>query len=160
MPPHHPKSNSNPFIERQNKTFHEAITLFCNARQDDWDECLTPYEFAHSTSVNLSLFLNHSRHHKVPNPAVEDFTQSLQNRILEARDHISRSQETRAKHLGQGMLSSQLKVEDLVLLSTEHDNLQLHSQKLAPKWLGPLKVLEVRGLNTVCVEIPSQMWKT
>ena len=44
-----------------------------------------------------------------------------------------------------------LKVGDLVLLSTEHDNLQLLSQKLAPKWLGPLKVLEIRGPNTVLV---------
>jgi hypothetical protein len=37
--------------------------------------------------------------HKVPNQAVEDFTQTLQKRILEGRDHISRAQETLAKHL-------------------------------------------------------------
>ena len=94
--------------------------------------------------------------HKVPSQAVEDFTQHLQNRILEARDLIRGAQETRAKHLEQGMRPSQLKVGDLlvVLLSTEHYNLQLPSQKLAPKWLGPLKVLEVRGPNTVRVEIP------
>jgi hypothetical protein len=58
--PHHPKSN--PYIERQNKTFQEALTSFCNTRQDN--ECLTPYKFAYNTSVNLSLgetpfFLNH-----------------------------------------------------------------------------------------------------
>ncbi len=47
-----------------------------------------------------------------------------------------------------------LKVGDLVLLSTEHYNLQLPSHKLAPKWLGPLKVLEIRGPNTVLMEIP------
>ncbi len=40
------------------------------------------------------------------------------------------------------------------MLSTEHYNLQLPSQKLAPKWLGPLKVLELLGPNTVQVEIP------
>ncbi len=42
--PHHPKSN--PYIKRQNKTFQEALTSFCNARQDYWDECLTPNELA------------------------------------------------------------------------------------------------------------------
>ena len=35
-------------------------------------------------------------------------------------------------------------------------NLQLPSQKLAPRWLGPLKVLEVRRPNTVQVEIPQR----
>ncbi len=66
------------------------------------------------------FFLNHSRHqtlpvtlaHKVPNPAVEDFTLHLQNKILEARDHIRRAQETRAKHLEQGMRPTQLKVKN------------------------------------------------
>ncbi len=52
------------------------------------------------------------------------------------------------------MRPSKLKVGDLVLLCTEHSNLQLPIQKLAPKWLGPLKVLELRGPNTVRVEIP------
>ncbi len=51
------------------------------------------------------------------------------------------------------MRPSKLKVGDLVLLSTEHYNLQLPSQKLAPKWLGPpLKVLELSGPNTVASE--------
>ncbi len=31
--PHHPKSN--PYIKQQNKTFQEALTSFCNARQED-----------------------------------------------------------------------------------------------------------------------------
>ena len=91
--PHHSKSNQ--YIERHNKTFQEALTSFCNARQDNWDECLTPYEFEYniSESVNQSLgetlfFLN------VPSLAVEGFTQNLQNRILEARDHICKAQET------------------------------------------------------------------
>jgi hypothetical protein len=61
------------------------------------------------------------------------------------------AQETRAKHLEQKMRSLKLKVGDLVLLCTEHYNLQLPSQKLATKWLGPLKV-ELRGPNTVLVE--------
>jgi hypothetical protein len=47
--PHHPKSNPYVARERQNKTFQEALTSFCNAQlvqdcdKDNWDECLTPY---------------------------------------------------------------------------------------------------------------------
>eukprot|EP00961_Rhodomonas_salina_P259410 3505104-Rhodomonas_salina.1 len=40
------------------------------------------------------------------------------------------------------------KVGDKVLLSTQHYNLQLPSKKLAPLWLGPLQILEIRGPNT------------
>ena len=45
--PYHPKSNS--YIEIQNKTFQENLRSFINARQDDWDEWLTPYEFAYNS---------------------------------------------------------------------------------------------------------------
>eukprot|EP00961_Rhodomonas_salina_P003080 42488-Rhodomonas_salina.1 len=45
-------------------------------------------------------------------------------------------------------------VGDLVLLNTEHYNLMLLSQKLAPKWIGPLLVEEVRGPNAVRVQVP------
>eukprot|EP00961_Rhodomonas_salina_P102522 1378972-Rhodomonas_salina.1 len=44
-------------------------------------------------------------------------------------------------------------VGDLVLLNTEHYTLMLPSQKLAPKWIAPLRVEEVRGPNTVRVQV-------
>eukprot|EP00961_Rhodomonas_salina_P168985 2276894-Rhodomonas_salina.1 len=44
-------------------------------------------------------------------------------------------------------------VGDLVLLNTEHYNLMLQSQKLAPKWVGPLQVEEVHGPNTVHIQV-------
>eukprot|EP00961_Rhodomonas_salina_P085314 1145816-Rhodomonas_salina.1 len=49
------------------------------------------------------------------------------------------------------------KVGDEVLLSTEHYNLQLPSETLAPLWLGPLQILEIRGPNTVQIEVPPQL---
>eukprot|EP00961_Rhodomonas_salina_P043890 589413-Rhodomonas_salina.1 len=33
----------------------------------------------------------------------------------------------------------------------------LPSQKLAPKWIGPLPVEEVRGPNTVCIQVPPSL---
>eukprot|EP00961_Rhodomonas_salina_P240056 3243380-Rhodomonas_salina.1 len=33
----------------------------------------------------------------------------------------------------------------------------LPSQKLAPKWVGPLRVEEVRGPNTVLVQVPPRL---
>eukprot|EP00961_Rhodomonas_salina_P214213 2892746-Rhodomonas_salina.2 len=102
----HPASNS--LIERQNKTFLEALKAYLNALQDDWDEHLVPYEFAYNVSVNPSLgdspfFLNHGRvatmqvalAHLTPNPAEDEFVMMLQNRIASALDHI-RSTQARA----------------------------------------------------------------
>eukprot|EP00961_Rhodomonas_salina_P003081 42489-Rhodomonas_salina.1 len=48
-------------------------------------------------------------------------------------------------------------VGDLMLLNTEHYNLMLPSQKLAPKWIGPLRVEEVRGPNTVSIQVPPSL---
>jgi hypothetical protein len=44
--PYHP--NSNPWVERQNKTLLESLRSFVNARQDDWEECLPMYESAYN----------------------------------------------------------------------------------------------------------------
>eukprot|EP00961_Rhodomonas_salina_P217799 2943358-Rhodomonas_salina.1 len=90
--------------------------------------------------------------HKTPSPAAEDFIMNLQNRIAMARDHIRRMQGDRADTNADNVQPANYKVGDKVLLSTEHYNLQLPSEKLAPRWLGPLQILEIRGPNTVRIE--------
>ena len=47
--------------------------------------------------------------------------------------------------------------EDLVLLHTENLVLKLPSKKLQPVWIGPLKILEIRGPNTVLIEVPPRL---
>ncbi len=42
-------------------------------------------------------------------------------------------------------------------MSTENYNLQLPSEALAPKWLGPLRIVQIRGPNTVKVEVPPRL---
>jgi hypothetical protein len=166
--PYHPASNA--LIERQNKTFIEALRSFVNAQQDDWDEALPCYELAYNNSVNPStgdtpFFLNHGRHARIPaallhcsqSPAVDDFVQTLTNRIAAARDHIIHSQGNSADQRARHHQPATFQAGDLVLLNTEHYNLALPSAKLSPKWIGPLKVLEVRGPNTVRIEVPPRL---
>ena len=43
------------------------------------------------------------------------------------------------------------------MLDTKNLNLQLPSKKLQPLWIGPLKVLQTRGPNTVLVETSPQL---
>ena len=168
LAPYHP--NSNPYIERQNKTLLESLRSFVNSRQDDWEECVPPYEFAYNNSFNPNLgdtpfFLSHGRQPTLPvtvsrptkSPAVNDFVQNLQNRIAAARDHLKLMQGQAADRRQKHLKPITLEVGDLVLLNTENYNLQLPSLKLSPKWIGPLKVLLIRGPNTVLIEVPPRL---
>eukprot|EP00961_Rhodomonas_salina_P094561 1272613-Rhodomonas_salina.1 len=66
--------------------------------------------------------------HKTPSPAAEDFIMNLQNRIAMALDHISRMQGNRA--------------------DTNADSVQPANYKVGDK------ILEIRGPNTVSIEVP------
>jgi hypothetical protein len=140
------------------------------AKQNNWEECLPCYEFAYNNSVNLStgetpFFLNHGRHARIPtmlvhnsnSPAAEDFVLHLTNGIAAARDHILQNQGQAADQRNRQFRPATFKVGDLVLLSTEHYNLQLPSEKLSPLRIGPLKVLQILGPNTVKVEVPPRL---
>jgi hypothetical protein len=166
--PYHPQSN--PFIERQNKTFVETLRSFVNARQDDWEDYLPMYEFAYNNTVNPSLgdtpfFLSHGRQATMPvalaqptrSPAVDDFILHLHNRIAAARDHLKQSQAKAADERKKKMRTVEFQVGDLVLLNTEHYNLQLPSLKLSPRWIGPLKIKQIRGPNTILIEVPPRL---
>jgi hypothetical protein len=137
---------------------------------DDWEDYITPYEFAYNNSVHPGLgdtpfFLSHGRHatmpvavtQPTPSPQVDDFIQHLQNRIMAARDHLRLVQGDSADQRRHHTRHVVFSVGDLVLLSTTHYNLQLPSQKLSPRYLGPLKVLQIRGPNTVLIEVPPRL---
>eukprot|EP00961_Rhodomonas_salina_P285058 3852153-Rhodomonas_salina.2 len=166
--PYH--ANSNPYIERQNKTFVETLKAFINARQDDWEECISPYEFAYNSSFNVNLgdtpfFLSHGRQPRMPvallaptkSPPVNNFVENLHNRIAAARDHLRVSQGRAADKRKDDTTPCTFQVGNQVLLSTEPYNLQLPSLKLSPKWLGPLRILQIRGPNTVLIEVPPRL---
>eukprot|EP00961_Rhodomonas_salina_P007263 98145-Rhodomonas_salina.1 len=74
-----------------------------------------------------------------------------------AQDHIRRKQGNRADTNADRVQPANYKVGDKVLLSTEHYNLELPSEELAPLWLRPLQILEVQGPNTVRIEVPPRL---
>eukprot|EP00961_Rhodomonas_salina_P243729 3293423-Rhodomonas_salina.1 len=132
--PYHPESNS--MIEHQNKTFIENLQCFITSLQDDWDDHLVPYEFAYNASVNPStgespFFLNHGQPLTMPVAVVHPTpSPAVDDFVTMLRNWIAAAQ---------------------------HYNLQLLSQKLAPRYLGPLTVLEIRCPNTVRIEVPPRL---
>ncbi len=45
----------------------------------------------------------------------------------------------------------------LALLNTENHNLQLPSSQKSPCWIGPIKLIHLRGPNTVLIEVPPRL---
>ncbi len=84
-------------------------------------------------------------------PAVNDFVLHPQNRIIAAQGHLKQLQGEAADHCQKHFEPTTFQVGDLVLLNTTNYNLQLPSQKLSPQWIGPLKVLQLSGPNTVLI---------
>ena len=118
------------------------------------------YEFAYNNSVNPStgetpFFLAHGRRpllpievkHKTRSPAVEDFVTNLQNKIAAARDHIRMRQASSADARAKKFDHYEFKAGDQVLLKAANYDLKLASEKLGPRWIGPLKVIQIRGPN-------------
>ena len=168
--PYHPESNS--LVERQNQTFEENLRTFINAAQDDWDEQLIYYEFAYNNSINPStgetpFFLNYGQHpttpvghvYDNPSPAAQDFIKNLENSLQSAADHIKQNQARAADRNTSKFQECNFKANDLVLLNTTNYNLKLPSAKLAPRWIGPLRIIQVRGPNTVILELPPRLRK-
>jgi hypothetical protein len=165
--PYHPQSNP---VERLNLTYVQGLKSFINARQDDWDDKLILFEFAYNNTPNpvsgqTPFFLNSGRHPRVPavqhfkvsQPAVENYVEFLKSEIAFARDCLIQSQAYNADHTASDFAPVEFNVGDLVLLSTEHLNLQLPSKKFQPRYIGPLRILQVRGKNTVVIEVPPRL---
>ena len=166
--PYHPTSNA--MTERFNRTHEEALRSFVNSLQDDWDEYLPLFEFAYNDSHNPStgatpFFLNHGRHPRRPTtvslvsnvPAAEDFVLQMQNHISSARDKILKSIADNADIQTSNFQDHNLKVNDWVLLKAENYDLLLPSKKLSPRWLGPFQINQVRGPNTMKLDLPKRL---
>ena len=164
---YHPQANP---IERDNRTFEDGLKSFVNARQDDWDDRLILFEFAFNNTVNPStgqtpFYLGQGRHPRLPSikdikcdlPAVEDFVTNLQNEISAARDNILKSKAYNADFQDPKFQKPNFKVGDQVLLDTTNLNLQLPSRKLVPRFIGPLRILQLRGENSVILEVPPRL---
>ncbi len=70
--------------------------------------------------------------------AVDNFILNLHNRISAAWDHIKQSKAKAVDQRKGKMQTVVFQAGDLVLLNTEHYNLQIPSLKLSPLWIRPL----------------------
>ena len=172
--PYHPQSNGQ--TERFNRTLIEALRSFVNARHDNWDTFLVHFEFAYNSTVNDStvyspFILQFAQAPRDPwdsvlegggnNDSVDHLSggdlafslgfETLQN-LKQARAHLQEAAQRQRVRNALLTRPHEYDVGDEVLLSTENIVLRLASRKLSPKFVGPFRILELRGKNAVKIE--------
>jgi transposase InsO family protein len=146
----HPQSNGQ--AESANKQIQRYLAFYVNEQQDNWVDLLPLAEFCINDTLSSSLGMTPfeadlgRRPRNLPDlePGRRDFMQhhaklneKLRARLLWIRARqkdIADQTRTPPKRIEQG---------DFVWLSTKNIKLAYPSQKLAPRWIGPVRVASV-----------------
>ena len=91
-------------------------------------------------------------------PEAKELAAKLKAALQQAKLNISQAQAKQSKDSAAGRRAGTVQAGDLVMLSTEHLALygQGRTRKLGDKYVGPFKVLEMRGTNAVKLQLPQQ----
>jgi hypothetical protein len=172
----HPQTDGQ--TERTHRTLQEMLRNYVNHQQDDWTEHLPMIEFAYNNSFQESIqttpfFANTGEHPRTTLDllgqtirttkveATEEFAQRIQDIQKDIQKCMSKAQMQQTTQYNQRVAPDPgYKVGDLVLLSTQ--NLSLASlrsggiRKLAPKWIGPFKIVQIISPVSFKLELPPE----
>ena len=87
-------------------------------------------------------------------PAARQRIERLHALRQDLREKLQKSQERMATYYDRRHVPKQFRVGDLVKLSTRH--LKLKNAKLAPRWVGPFRVIERVGGQAYRLALPAQ----
>ena len=168
----HPQTDGQ--TERTNRTVEDMLRSYCDDHQRNWDTLLTPVEFAINNASQAStgsspFFLNYGRHPTVPSalhtglkqpsdsPSADTFISEMHTALLDAKTRLQQAQQRQKSAADRHRTPHTFTVGDRVLLSVEHLHLAgLGSRKLAPRFCGPFKILELIGPNAVRIELHAE----
>jgi hypothetical protein len=171
---YHPQTDGT--TERANRTIEDMLRAYVNDRLDDWDEHLTAVEFAYNRSVHAStgfspFHLNYGRDPLTPealltppkelpkNQAAGKFLETLRKDLASAQKHLDAAREKQKKYADSRRKDFEFNEGDLVLLSSEHLNIQRpqNSNKLTAKRVGPFKIIRKLSPVSYTLELPPSM---
>jgi hypothetical protein len=163
--PFHPETDGQ--TERANRSLEEMLRNYVHPRQDDWDVCLRPVEFAYNKSQQAStiqtpFFLCRGWQPATPFdravplekqvPAADTFVQEVVDATAAAKAALRTAQQRQKAHADKGRRDARFAVGEEVLLSTRNLKLPASlSSKLSAKFAGPFPI--VRSINDVAYEL-------
>src|SRR5262249_15729760 len=149
----HPQTDG--ATERANRTMTQMLRQCVSTDQRNWVIKLPAIEYAmnnaRSETTGFSpFFLNYGQMPKAliwdsqtAYPGVMAFAQRMKNAIMTAHDEIITARVKHTRNANRKRRSAIFKEGDLVYLSTKNLNLPKNrARKLAPKYIGPFKILK------------------
>jgi hypothetical protein len=117
-------------------------------------EALLGYKPDFRINLNLDLDLEDELPRGVP--AAKDRIEKLHQLRQTLRDHWAEAVETQQRNYNQKHKPIQFKKGDLVGLSTRHLRFKGSSRKLAPRFIGPFRILERIGQQAYRLALPNK----
>lgn len=171
----HPQTDGQ--SEVMNRIVEDYLRIYCNYRQDDWDEHLPAAEFSYSSSkfhaTGLTPFemdlgwnprtplqlLSSTECFQVP--SVEDHCLLLQEIFKDVQASYAIVRDQQRKQIQSRYTLPGYQVGDQVLLSTsafqDHYTRTRPSPKLGARRIGPFSIVELIGKNAVRLDLPDTM---
>ena len=170
----HPQTDGQ--TERANQTLEQYLRCYCSKEQDDWAELLPQAEFAVNNSESATLrmspfFVLYGWNPEINTASLAARGEPSEGRVPAASEAAKRLRDThealarrwkdaseqQAKYYNQKHQPKSFKVGDRVLLSARNLRLAVPKKKLAPRFLGPFRVLDAVGSQAYRLSLPSRM---
>ena len=166
----HPQTDGQ--TERLNRTLEQMLRMYVDPCLDDWDEWLTPVEFAYNNAVHDStgckpFVMVYGRHPVVPAslvkcgdredqvPSVKAFVHRMETLRASAKTFLLGAKSRQKAYADTKRRELDFAPGDMVLLDTR--NLRLHTtraRKLLPRRIGPFRITERIGKVAYRLELP------
>jgi transposase InsO family protein len=158
--------------ERMNQVLEQYLRRFIDEEQVLWPKLLATAEYAcnnaPNTTTDISPFeclMGYSPDFYIRSedesplegvPAALNRVKKLQQLREKLAKNWQHAVESQAKYYNSKHKPMEFKYKDLVLLSTKNLKLKLPSRKLAPKFIGPFRVLQKVGTQAYRLALPQQ----
>jgi hypothetical protein len=165
---YHPQSDG--ATERANRTMTQMVRQCVSPDQRDWAAKLPAIEFAMNSACSQTtgfppFVLNYGRmpqsmvwNNNSEYPGVRKFAQKMKDAILTAHDAILAARVKQTRLANNRRKEAPFSVGDMVYLSTTNLTLPKgRARKLAPKFIGPYRILEEYKNNSFKLDLPSEL---